>query len=364
MRQHLPLRALCPARARFRPKSDGSNQSWTTTTDSTANSTNPTRTLQSHREAGDRTVDVRSLQTLGPDGNFKPYQDIETETVKVNSTTSRTITRTFVRNDSGARTLFQVTEEEKRTLPSGNSNIVRSTSNPDADGRLQVVQREIQETRKTSPDAQETKTTVMLPSINGGLAPAMQMQETQKRSGNVEETHKTTLLPDGSGRWQLGEVRQSTIKEEGKSRTKEERVSRPDGDGKLFEVTHTVTRESDDGSGEASKSEQTYSIDVPGVARDNSLHLVEQIATKQRTDAAGQRTIKRTERSIPGDPSAGLQVSAVGTDTVRLTSSGAQATQTVQIIDSDGSLGVVSVDMTKSDSARAVEVQIAPTKPK
>ena len=345
------------------PSAD-SNKSWTATTDSKADYGNPTRTLESHTQNGNRSVDVRSLQTRGPDGSFTPYQDIETETVRVNATTTQTTTRTFVRDGNGARALFQVTEEQKQTLSGGDSKIVRTTSNPDANANLQIVQREVQESHKTGPDAEETKSTVMLPDISGGLAPAMQTQERKKRSGSTVEIGKTTLLPDGNGSWQVGEVRQSTVKEEGKNRTTEERVSRPDSDGKLEEITRTVTKESLDASGEQRKSEETYSVDVPGVTRDTSLQLVQRVTTTQRTNADGQQTIKIAEQPNPGDPGAGLVVTTVNTDTVRLGSSGAQATRTIQLRDSNGSLGVVSVDMTKSDNAHAIEVQIAPSKPK
>jgi hypothetical protein len=95
------------------------------------------------------------------------------------------------------KALVQVTEEEKHTLPGGDSN-VRATSNPDVNGKLQLVQRQIEETKRTSKDVEETKTTVMLSSVNGGLAPAMKMQELRKRGANdTVESQKTTLLPDG-----------------------------------------------------------------------------------------------------------------------------------------------------------------------
>ena len=125
-----------------------------------------------------------------------------------------------------------------------------------------------------------------------------------------------------------------------------------------------MTKESLDASGEQRKSEETYSVDVPGVTRDTSLQLVQRVTTTQRTNADGQQTIKIAEQPNPGDPGAGLVVTTVNTDTVRLGSSGAQATRTIQLRDSNGSLGVVSVDMTKSDNAHAIEVQIAPSKPK
>jgi hypothetical protein len=340
-----------------------SDKSWTATTDSKEDSTNSTRMIQSHTQNGNRTVDVRTLQTRGAGGDFKPYQDVETETVRENATTTRSTTRTFVRGDNGTKTLFQVTQEEKQTLPGGGSKVVRTTSNPDANGNLQVVQRENQETLRTGPDAEETKTTVMLPGINGALAPAMQTQERQKRAGNTVEIQKTTQLPDGSGVWQAVEVRHTTIQEQGKNRSSEERVSRLDSEGKLNEVSRTVSKESGDVSGESRKTEDTYSVDLPGAARDDGLHLVQRVVTTQRANADRQQTTKTVEQPNPGDPGAGLWVTTVTRETVGVRGSEA-ATEIIQMRDANGSLGVVSVDTTKSDSSHAIEVQIAPPKPK
>lgn len=341
-----------------------SDKSWTATTDSKEDYANPTRTLESHTQNGNRTVDVRSLQTRGAGGGFQPYQDIEKETVRVNATTTRTTTRTFVRDSDGNKILFQVREEEKQTLPGGDSKVVRTTSNPDANGNLQMVQRENQETLKTSPGVEETKTTVMLPGINGGLAPAMQILEFEKRSGKTVEIQKTTQLPDGAGSWQVAEVRHTTTKEDNKNRSTEEFVSRPDLDGNLGEITRTVGKESEDGSGDKQKSEETYSIDQPGAPRDKSLHLVERVTTTQRRTADSEQTTKVLEQTNPGDPGAGLWVSTVNKEGERLGPAGVQGTETIQQRDANGNLNVVSVDTTKADSANAIDIQIGPAKPK
>src|SRR4029077_4344414 len=161
-----------------------SNKSWTATTQSQSDNVNPTRTLESHIQSGNRTLDKQSVERRGSDGHFEPYQDIEKETVQVDATTVRTTTRTFGRDSNGEKTLVQVTEEEKHTLPGGDSKVVRSTSNADVNGNLQVVQRQTEETKRTSKDVEETKTTVMLPSVNGGLAPAMKVEERRTRGAN------------------------------------------------------------------------------------------------------------------------------------------------------------------------------------
>jgi hypothetical protein len=339
-----------------------SDKSWTVTTDSTSADMNPVRTQESHTQRGNTTIDVRSVQRRGLDGRFEPYQDIETETVRVSATTVRTTTRTFARDDRGGKTLFQITEEEKQTLADGAANITRTTSTPDPDGgKLHVVQREEQKTRKISPDVEETKSVVLLPSINGGLAPAVQREERQKRSGGTVEIQKTTLLPDGGGNWQVGEARQLTIKNEHQNRTTEERVSRPDFDGKLSEVSRTLRKESEDASGNRSKSEELYSLDVPGAARDNGLHMIQRTTATQQTDSGGQKTIEVQEQPDFGNFGGSPKIITLTTNTVKLGPSGAEATRTVQAPDDSGHLSVISIDMTKSNNANAISVQIAPS---
>jgi hypothetical protein len=342
------------------------NQSWTITRESQSDNVNPTRTLESHSQSGNRTLDKQSLQRRGPDGNFEPYQDIEKESVQVNPSTVRTTIRTFGRDGSGAKTLLQITEEENQSLPGGDSRSVRVTSNPDVNGNLQLAQREIAETKKISRDVEETKTTVMQPSINGGLAPVTQIEERQQHNGNNTEFKKTTLVPDGAGKWQVSEVRQGTIKEEGKNRSTDERVSRTDSEGKLGEISRTVSKESESASGEKRNTVETYSTDVPGSARDGSLHLVQRVTTAQPAGSSGQQTtVQQMEQPNPGDPGAGLRVTTLTTDTVRSGPSGAQAVRTVQVRDASGSLGVISVDTAKSDNVHAIQVQMAPSdKPK
>src|SRR6266853_1444983 len=344
------------------------NTSWTATTESQSGNVNPTRTIESHTQSGNRTLDKQSLQRRESDGHFEPYQYVEKETVQLDATSVRTITRTFGRDANGARTLTQVTEEEKHTLPGGDSNVVRTISNPDGNGNLQLIQRQTEETKKTSADAEETKTTMMLPTANGGLAPAMKLQERRQRGANdTVESQKTTLLPDGAGNWQVSEIRRATTtgtttkNGSTKDSSTDERISRRDAEGKLGEVSHTMTNESESAAGEKRNTIETYSVDVPGSTGDGSMHLVERAITAQRTSSSGQQiTEQQVQQPTPGDPGSALQVTILTTDAVRPGPSGAQATRTVQERDANGNLGVVFVDTTKSDNIHAIQVQIAP----
>jgi hypothetical protein len=341
------------------------NQSWTVTRESRIENVLPTRTVESHAQDGNRSVDKQSLERIGSDWHFEPYQDTETESVQVNSTTVRTITRIFVRDGAGARALWQTTEEERRILPSGESRTDRVFSAPDSDGRLQPTRREISQSKKITGDVEETKTTVMLPSSTGGLAPAMQIEERRQRIGNNTEFKKTVQrLDPGSGEWQVSEVQQRSTKEEGNSRTTEERVSRPDYEGKLSDFSRTVSKESESPSGEKQSTVENYSIDMLGASRDGSLHLVQRVTSKETTDPSGQQTaVQKVEEPNPGDLSAGLRVTSLISDKVSSGPSGAQATRTVQVRNGGGEFEVMSVDTAKSDNIHAIQVQIGPPNP-
>ncbi len=343
------------------------NRTWTVTSQQQLpGSANPTRTSETHSEAGGRTVDNQTVERVGMDGRYEPYLDVQKETVKVDGTTVRTIERTFGRDSDGQKTLVQVTEEEKRSLPGGEVKVVRTTSNPDANGGLQIVQRETQDTRQTSPNVQETKTTLLTPSPDGGLVASRQTEERQtKITDHNVEFRKSTLLPDLNGNWQLSEVREGTVKDDGKDRTKEERVLRPGSDGNLSVVERTVGKESVSATGEKRETVETYSTDLPGSAGDGSLRLNQRVTSVHRKSENGtQSTQVQTEERNPGQPSDGLRVTQKAIDIVRPGVAGtSRGTLTIQSLDSNGNLGTVSVDTRKQDNPSAVQVDIAPAKP-
>jgi hypothetical protein len=331
---------------------NSSDESWTATTETSAKNAIPSRTTESHAKSGNRSVDKQRVEVLGPNGQYQPDSETETETVRVDATTTRTVVRTYGWDGNGQRKLAQLTEEEVRSTASGDAQTVRTTSTPDANGSLQVVQRETADTRKTSPDVQETKTTVYLADGNGGFTTSRQTQELQKRSAdNRLEEKKTTLLPDGNGNWKVGEVKEKTIQEDGKNRTTEERVSRPDLEGRLSEFSRTVGEETETSAGEKSNTVDTYSTEVPGLAADGRLHLNQRVTTVQKKNADGETTEQQVELPNPGNPSDGRQVRAKTKYIVLYGASGTQQTKTVQVREGDGNLGPVSVDTRKSDQA-------------
>jgi len=365
----------CCALSSFAQTSDSTTtdqrSSWTATTESKSDNAFPTRLpvriSESHSQNGERTVDKRSVEIYGTDKHFEPYQDIERETLQVDATTVRTVTRTFSWDANEKRALVQVTEEEKQILPDEDSNIVRMTYNPDVNGKLQPVQREIVESKKIGEDLRETKTTVMLTNINGGLAPAFKTRELRRQAANdTVETEKTTLLPDLNGKWQLSEIRKSVATPEADGRRIEEQVFRPDAEGKLSQISRVVSHEATSPTGERRSTEETYSVDVPGTTRDGKLHLIQRASTSSQSDEHGGRAEEqRVEQLNPGDPDAGLRISIVVNGKMVPVPPGKQSTVTIQARDLNGQFNTVYVDTTKSDPSPTIEIQQpSPEQPK
>jgi hypothetical protein len=224
------------------------------------------------------------------------------------------------------------------------------------------VQREIVETKKLGKDLEETNTTVMLPSVNGGLAPAFKTCELSKRAANdTVETEKTTWLRDVNGEWQLSEIRQNTTTQEATDRRIEEKVFRPDADGKLGQISRVVSKESESTPGEKRSVVETYSIDVPGTTQDGSLHLVERKTTTESLSSTGERaTEPKVEQTNPGDPGPGLHMSVLVNGRMVPGPSGEQSTVTIRARDSNGNFGIVSVDTTKADRIPTIQVRQTP----
>ena len=136
---------------------------------------------------------------------------------------------------------------------------------------------------------------------------------------------------------------------------------RTDSEGKLSQVSREVSQESESTSGEKRSVVETYSIDVPGTSRDGSLHLVERKTSTKSSSSTGERaTEQKVEQTDPGDPGSGLRVSVVADGRMVPGPSGEQSTVTIRARDSNGNLGIVSVDTTKADRIPTIQVQQTP----
>jgi hypothetical protein len=330
-------------------------ESWTAARQVSVDNTNPLRTTESHSSSGNRSVDKLKTEVLGPDGRYQAETESDTETIRIDPTTTRTTVRMYRWDANGSRNLVQLTEEEANTSASGDTHVVRTNSSTDVNGNLQLVQREIADTKKTGSDAQETKTKVYFSDGNGVFTPSRQTQELQRRtSDNGTEVEKTTLVPDTNGNWQLLEVTKKTIKEDGKKQTSDESVSRPDLEGRLSEVSRTVGEETETAPGERTSTTETYSVEASGVPVDGGLHLSQRLTTVQKNDSDKKTTEQKVEQPNVGNPNDGLQLNGKNKYTVKYAPAGTLQTKTIQVRGPNGTFTVFSADTQKSDQHPAV----------
>jgi hypothetical protein len=336
-------------------------QSWTASSQqgSPGGAVNPTRTNETHSEVNGRVVDRTSVETLGPDGRYVPYSDTEKESVRINDTTVRNIERTFGRDSDGHRTLIQERQEESRSLPGGEQKVTRTISNPDVNGGLQVVLRELEHSQQLRLGVRVTETTVLTPDGNGGFSAAVRTEEQEtKTSDGAVESRKSTLLSDGIGGWKLSEVRENTTRQEGEIRSKDERVLRPDSTGNLAVVEHTVDKQAQTGAGETRDTAETYTTNLPGIAGDSRLQLLQRETTVRRTGSGGaQTTARQIEQPRPGDFSDSVHVTQEAIDIVRPGGNGtADRSRVILAPDSDGRLSQVWIDTGKTNNPSAITV--------
>lgn len=324
------------------------DQSWTATSETNTAYANPLRTTESYTKSGNRTVDKKTVEVPGPEGEYQPFMVTEIETIKESPTATRSITRTYNPNANGEEQLTQVTESETQNSGDGTARTVETTSTPDEDGNLKVVERETTATTKSAA-AQDSQTTVYLPDVNGELAPSMQVnvQDGHSSGGEIHVNRKTTLLPDANGNWQVYESQEKTVKGDAQNRTSEDRTSRLDYVGNVSPVSQTIAHQTN-GDGRAITKSETYSIDAAGWTRDGNFRLVEW-STSVRTVEPGQTvTEQRIEQPDPGDPEAGLGTTTEKADTVVTGSSGTTETIVVTARYPDGEPSVVTVETRNS----------------
>ena len=344
-----------------RTQDRSTDNSWTTNSHQSdpSGSLNPIRSRTTHSEVDGHVIDKTVTERLGPDGRYIPYSEIERESIRVNDTTVRTIERSYGTNPDGRSTLTQQVEEESRSLAGGAKKVTRTTSNPDADGALRVVQRAIIDSKAVSPDVRDTKTTLFSANGSGGLGPTVEIEERERKTdaATVQFT-KSTSLSDGAGHWTVSELREGTTRQEAGGTSKEESVLRPDSNGRLALVERTVSKQSRSGVGERNDTTETYSTNVPGQAGFEGLRLVRRESTVERSGAAGESTTTRqVEQTNPADPAAGVHRTQEAIDIVRPGANGVtQKQSTIVTTDANGQMNTVWVDMGNSDRPAAVSV--------
>jgi hypothetical protein len=356
---------LCAATAvcvQAQDSKQGTDESWTATTESFIPDFNPSRTIESHAKSGNRTIDKQRFEVLGVNGGYRSFSETETETVEVDATTNRTLARRYRWDENGRRILTEVLEEDSRTAPTGNTRVERKISSADVNGNLQVVRRETVDTTKISPDVEATESAICHRDSYGGFTQVEQTEVLKTRRVDDGVAIKTTTrLPDGNGRWKVTDVTEKLIKDDGPNRTTtEERVSRSDLEGRLFQTSRILEKDRETATGEIRRTVENYSLYAPGYF-DNSLHLNQRITATLKKDWTGEITEQQIEQPGAGNPSDGPKVISKTKYFVKYAATGTQKTKTVENRDANGKFKTVLVEMQESTQAHHTQHATLPS---
>lgn len=329
------------------------NQSWTSNShqESPSETWNPIRTHQIHTERDGRVLDHTAIETIGLDGRYVPYMDIERETVRVDAETVRILEKTFAPGPNGETILIQERREETLNLPEGALRVTGVVSNPDANGRLQIVQQEFTDSKQLSTGDRETNSIVLMPNSNEALAPVMQAQEAERRriDGTIE-VKRSIWLSDGTGHWQLTEVRSGLLQELGPRSNQQESVLRPDSAGTLELVEQTIRMHTKTGPHEENDVLETYSTTIPGVAGEHNLQIVQRESSSRRNSASEVSITGQAESVAPGSINTDLHVTDESLEVARPAGSGIVKDNTVVYsVDANGHVRQVWINLGETD---------------
>jgi hypothetical protein len=354
---------LCAATAvcaHAQDSKQGTDESWTATTESLIPNSNPSRTVESHAKSGDRMIDTQRFEVLGIDGGYRPFSETETETVKVDATTDRTFVRRYRWDENGRKILTEMLEAESRTAATGNTRVERKISSSDVNGNLQVVRREIVDTTKISADVEATESAIYDRDSYGGFTQAEQTQVLKTRRADGVAIKTTTRLPDGNGRWKVADVTETLINDDGTNRTTEERVLRSDLEGRLFQTSRMLEKDRATATKEIRSTVEKYSLYTPGYF-DRGLHLNQRVTAIWKKDSTGEITEQEIEQPSAGNPSDGPKIIAKTKYVVKYATNRTQKTKTVENRDANGNFKTVLVEMQESTQAPQTQHAILPS---
>ena len=239
----------------------------------------PRRVIVTRTEQDGRTIETRVIEGPSINGGYALLSETEQQTIQLNPNAITVVTRQYSRDANGNRQLLGVTEEQRSTAATGQETILRTTSSADLNGRLQVDQRELQETVPTSDGTWQTTSTISRQTANG-FQPVLRSQQVEQRKGDVAERRTTVLVPDGNGNFVLLSRTESTTMKTASGQAKDERIYGENGHfGRMTLLQRDVTTESTNPR-ESHSTTQTYSVFVPGASP---------AARKPRSHPAGQQ---------------------------------------------------------------------------
>ncbi len=226
---------------------------------------------------------VRRLQPFPPELEHDPQAYVEQETIRVSAETTRTVIQTYHDDEYGSRRLLTVTEVRRTVQENGHEEAVKTISNPDANGRLQVQVEETQRVVARGEDQFEVQTIVSQLGADRRLEPVQQFVQTERRrEDGTLELDRISYVVDGNRQWQATERRTAVTRAVGEERRTEEEVYRAGLTRRLTLSDRITSREREDEDGTIRRTTETRSVNPEG-----RLQLAERVNTVQSRTADG-----------------------------------------------------------------------------
>ena len=300
----------------------------------------PARVTVVHSEREGGSFETSSLEIPSINGGFEKWVETEQEVSHPAPGITKTLTRHFGHDGNGRRFLVGVTEEQRSVAPGGRETLVRTESSTDLNGRLQLVEREVQETTWEAENARRT-TRELFQHTPNGLQKVRRSEESERRNGDVTSQQVTVLAPDGEGRFVPVSRKESTTTETAADQVKDERSFGDLGDGPLRLVQREVSRESRDTEGSRTVVE-TQSAFSSGIALEpGRLIPVQTLSTSSQTAADGRSSLERQVVSL-SKTGYGSVVTLSVKGSAGSGNSGSSR-QTLRVADGNGGFAVVQV---------------------
>ena len=226
---------------------------------------------------------AHQLKRLQP---FPLATSLEEETIRVNPQTTRTVTRTYDHR-FGSRQLVSVTEETRTVKEDGQEEAVRTISNPDANGKLQIQVEETQRVVSKGDNEFEVQNVVSMAEANRGLQPVEQFVQTELRQADgTVEIDRIYYVLDSDRQWQPLERRTAITRAVGGESRTEEEVCREDINRRLSLTDRITSREWQAEDGSMRRTIETRSVNPQG-----RLQLAERVNAVQSTGPDGHSEI-------------------------------------------------------------------------
>jgi hypothetical protein len=201
-------------------------------------------------------------------------------------------------NTNGTPTSQQLVREEKKTLPDGTVETTTLVYESDANGRMQAVERKVEQTKKVG-DTTRTVTSTETPDVNGGFRTQSRAEAVETRQGETSATvEKTVRVADGSGRLVEAERERSVMTKTGEVATTETTVWKQSASnvGGMELHNRSVGKLTQKADGSMTETVETYGrsrIDGPVDVNASTTQLQESIVRETQVTASGE-TIQTT----------------------------------------------------------------------